>query len=70
MYREISRAYYAYEVVCTNDRFIKSVVICRDKNIVYSSIEVVLNESKYCRKILNEYLNKRFTMTIDDERGL
>ena len=50
---------YAYKVVCTDGRFSKSIVAFRGKNAAYEFIKAILQEHKYCKKIMKKHFNKK-----------
>ena len=54
-YHEHIPCSYAYKVVCIDDRFSKSIVICRGKNVAYEFIKAILEEHKYCKKIMKKH---------------
>ena len=43
---------FAYKVACIDDKFTKLTIICRGKNAAYEVIKAVLEEYKYCKKIM------------------
>ena len=45
---------YAYKIVCINDRFSKSIVVCRGENAAYEFTRAILKEYKYCKKIMKK----------------
>ena len=49
-YHEHAPCSYAYKVVCIDDRFSKSIVVCNGKNAAYEFIKEILEEHKYCKK--------------------
>ena len=53
----------AFKVVCIDDRFSKSIVIFGGKNAVYEFIKAILEEHKYCKKIMKKQFNKNLIMT-------
>ena len=58
---------FAYKVVCIDDRFSKSVVVYRGEHAAYKFIKSILEEHKYCRKIMNKHFNKNLVMTKEEE---
>ena len=58
---------FAYKVVCIDDKFSKAVVVYRGKNAAYEFIKAILEEHKYCKKIMKEQFNKNFVMTEEEE---
>ena len=43
-------SYFAYKVVCIDDKFSKKVVLYGGKNVVFRFIEAILKEYDYCKK--------------------
>ena len=41
---------FAYEIVCVDDRFSKSIVVFRDENAVSEFIKAMLKEYEHCKK--------------------
>ena len=58
---------YAYKVVYIDDRFSKSIVVFRGKNAAYEFIKAILEEHKYCKKIMKKHFNKNLIMTEEEE---
>ena len=58
---------FAYKIVCIDDKFTKSNIIYRGENAVYEFIEAILEEYKYCKKIINKHFNKNLIMTKEEE---
>ena len=58
---------YAFKVVCTDDRFSKSIVVYRGKDAAYEFIKAILKEYKYCKKIMKEHFNKNLVMTEEEK---
>ena len=46
---------YAYKVICIDHRFSKSTIIYRGKNANNEFIKAVLEEYKYCRKVMKKH---------------
>ena len=57
----------AYKVVCIDDRFTKRIVVYGGENAAYEFIKVILKEYKYCKKVMNKYLNKNLIMSKEEE---
>ena len=66
-YHEHIPCSYAYKVVCIDDRFSKSIAVFRGKNAAYEFIKVILEEYKYCKKIMKKHFNKNLIMTEEEE---
>ena len=62
-YHEHVPCSYAYKVVFIDDKFSKSTIIYRDENAAYKFIKAVLEEYKYCKKIIKKHFNKNLVMT-------
>ena len=58
---------FAYKVVCIDNRFTKPTIIYRGENAAYEFIKAILEECKYCKKIMEEYFNKNLIMTEKEE---
>ena len=60
---------YGYKVVCCyDDKYTKPVQIYRGEKAVHKFMEAMLDEVKYCKKIMKKYFNKPLRMTEDDEK--
>ena len=60
-YHEHVLCSYAYKVVCIDDKYSKSIVVCRGVNAAYEFIEAILKEHKYCKKIMKDEFNKKLS---------
>ena len=49
---------FASKVVCIDDRFTKPIVVFIGENAAHEIIKAILQEYKYCKKIMNKHLNK------------
>ena len=59
---------FGYKVVCCyDDKYTKPVQIYRGEKAVYKFMEAMLDEVKYCKKVMKKYFNKPLRMTKDDE---
>ena len=65
-YHEHVPCSYAYQVVCIDDRFSKSIVVYRGKNAAYEFIKAILEEHKYCKKMMKKHFNKNLIMTEEE----
>ena len=54
-------------VVCVDNRFTKPTIFYRGKNAAYEFIKAILEEYKYCKKLIEEYFNKNLIMTEEEE---
>ena len=50
-----------------DDRFSKSIVVYRGENAAYKFIKAILEEHKYCKKIMKKHFNKNLIMTEKEE---
>ena len=66
-YHEHVPCSYAYKVVCIDDRFSKSIVVFRGKNAAYEFIKAILEEYKYCKKMMKEHFNKNLVITEEEK---
>ena len=62
-YHEHVPCSYAYKVVCIDDKYGKSILVYRGVNAAYEFIEGILEERKYCKKIMKDQFNKNLVMT-------
>ena len=58
---------FAYKLVCVDDEFTKPIVAFRGKNAAYEFIKAILEEHKYCKKIMKKHFNKNLIMTEEEE---
>ena len=59
---------YAYKIVCCyDDKHTKPIQIYRGEKAVYKFMEKMLEEVKYCKKVMKTCFNKPLKMTQDDE---
>ena len=65
-YHEHVPCSYAYKVVCIDDRFTKPIVAYRGENAAYKFIKAILEERKYCKKIMKDQFNKNLVMTEEE----
>ena len=60
-YHEHVPCSYVYKVTCIDDRFSKPIVVYRGVNAAYKFIKPILEELKYCKKIMKDQFNKKFS---------
>ena len=59
---------YGYKVVCCyDDKHTKPMQIYRGEKAVYKFMENMLEEVKYCKKVMKTFFNKALKMTKEDE---
>ena len=59
---------FGYKVVCCyDDKYSLPLKIYRGEKAVYTFLEYMLDEVKYCKKIVKQQFNKPLKMTKDDE---
>ena len=58
---------YGYKVFCYDDKYSKPTTTYRGEKAVYKFMEAMLEEVKYCEKIMKKEFNKPLRMTKDDE---
>ena len=66
-YHEHVPCSYAYKNVCIDDKFSKPIVFDRAENAAYEFIKAILEERKYCKKIMKDQFNKNLIMTEEEE---
>ena len=60
---------YGYKVVCCyDDKYTKPIQIYRGEKAVYKFMENILEEVKYCKKVMKKHFNKPLIMTELDEQ--
>ena len=61
---------YGYKVVCCyDDKYSKPVQIHRGENAVHQFMEAMLEEVKYCKKVMKKHFNKPLRMTEKNEEA-
>ena len=59
---------FGYKVVCCyDDKYSQPLKIYRGEKAVYTFLEYMLDEVKYCKKIVKQQFNKPLKMTKDDD---
>ena len=58
---------YAFKVVCIDNRFSKPIVVYRGKNAAYEFVKAILEECKYCKKVMKKNFNKNLIMSEEEE---
>ena len=59
---------YGYKVVCCyDDKYTKPIQLYRGEKAVYKFMENMLEEVKYCKKVMKKHFNKPLRMTKVDE---
>ena len=60
---------YGYKVVCCyDDKYTKPIQIYRGEKAVYKFMENILEEVKYCKRVMKKYFNKPLRMTEENEQ--
>ena len=68
-YQKHTDCEYGYKVVCCyDDKYTKPIRIYRGEKSVYKFMEAMLEEVKYCTKVMKKEFNKLLKMTKDDEK--
>ena len=60
---------YGYKLLCVGDKFSKPFKTSLDKDGVYSFNNNMIEESKYCSKVMKRYFNKELVMTREDNEN-
>ena len=56
--------WFAYKLVCDDDKFSKPIVVFRGENAAYEFDKAILKEYKYCKKVEKKpHFNKNLTMS-------
>ena len=58
---------FAYNIVCIDDKFTKTIVVYRGENPAYEFVKAILKEFKYCKKVMNKHINKNLIMSEKEE---
>ena len=53
---------YGYKLVCVGDKFSKPIKTYLGKDAVYSFINSMIEESKYCSEVMKKHFNKELMM--------
>ena len=59
---------FSYKLVCTDDKFSKSVVLYRGKTSIYKLVEAIPEEYDCCKQIIKKHFNKNLIMSVEDEK--
>ena len=60
---------YGYKVVCCyDDKYTKPIQLYRGEKAVYKFMENILEEVKYCKRVMKKYFNKPLRMTEKNEQ--
>ena len=60
---------YAYKVICCyDDKYTKPIQLYRGEKAVYKFLENILEEVKYCKKVMKKHFNKPLRMTEENEQ--
>ncbi|XP_068691018.1 uncharacterized protein [Montipora foliosa] len=65
--KHVDCGYGCKVVCCYDDKYSKPVQIYKGEKAVYKFMEAMLDEVKYCKKVIKKYFNKPLRMTKDDE---
>ena len=60
---------YGYKFVCVDDKFSKSFKSYLGKDEVYNFIDSMIEESKYCSKVMKKHFNIELVMAKKDNEG-
>ena len=58
---------FAYKVICIDGRFSKSIVVFRGENAAYQFIKAILEEYKYCKKVIKKHFDKNLLMSEEED---
>ena len=62
-YHEHVPCSYAYKVACIDDKYSEPIVVYRGVNAAYKFFKAIVEERKYCKKIMKDQFNKNLIMT-------
>ena len=62
-YQDHIHCSFSYKIVYIDDKFTKPTIIYRGENAAYEFIKAILEECKYCKKIISKHFNKNLIMT-------
>ena len=48
---------FTYKLVCVDDKFSKPIIVYRGENAAFKSIEAMLKEYQYCKKVMKKHFN-------------
>ena len=65
-YHEHVPCSFAYKIVCIDDKFSKPIVVYRGENAAYEFIKAILEEYKYCQKIMKKHFKKDLIMSEEE----
>ena len=57
---------FAYKIVCIDDKFSKPIVVYKGENAAYEFIKAILEEYKYCQKIMKKHFKKDLIMSEEE----
>ena len=66
--KNIKHTFFAYKVICVDDKFSKPVVLYRGKNAVNRFIEAIFEEYDYFKKVIKKHFNKILVMSAEYEQ--
>ena len=66
-YHDHAPCSFAYKIVCIDDKFSKPIIVYRCQNAAYKFIKAILEEYKYCTKIMKKHFNKNLIMSEEEE---
>ena len=58
---------FAYKLVCVDHRFSISIFVYTSNTAAYRFIEAILEEYKYCKKVMKKHFNKNLIMIEEEE---
>ena len=68
-YQQHTDCGYGYKVVCCyDDKYTKQIQLYRGEKAVYKFMENILEEVKYCKRVMKKHFNKPLRMTEENEQ--
>ena len=67
MYQDHIPCSFAYKLVCVDHRFSIPIFVYTSNTAAYRFIEAILEEYKYCKKVMKKHFNKNLIMIEEEE---
>ena len=57
---------FAFKLFCGDDKFNKTIVVFRGKNVAYEFIKAIFKEFEYCKRVMKKHFNKNLIMSEEE----
>ena len=57
---------FAFKLFCGDDKFNKTIVVFRGKNVAYEFIKAIVKEFEYCKRVMKKHFNKNLIMSEEE----